>query len=107
MVAGALFLEQALVLPKGDGVQLREFSIGDIVELLALEAHEAAIAAEVEVAVIVGEDLRDDVIDEAVAGGEVEDAPALQPREATALRADPEGAVGIAPEGAYAGGEQA
>src|SRR4051812_25090705 len=107
MAAGALLLEQALVSAKGDGVQLGGFAIRQVVKLAALEAHEPAIAAEPEAAVIVGGDLGDDVVAEAPPGGEVEDAPALQPRQAAALRADPEGAVGIPPQGAHAGGEQA
>src|SRR4051794_12495271 len=73
---------------------------------MARDAHEAAVATEPEIAGIVRDDLRDDVLDEAVARRDVENAAILQPGESAAQRADPDRAIGIAEQGAHTRGEQ-
>jgi hypothetical protein len=57
--------------------------------------------------VIVSHELLDDVVDEAVARGEVEYSPVLQPGQTAAQRSDPERPVGIAEQCLNAAGEQA
>jgi hypothetical protein len=42
--ADALFFEHAFVLSKGGGVHLGNFSVGQRMELAALDAHDAVIA---------------------------------------------------------------
>src|SRR5512140_1666854 len=95
MVAHALFRKHAVVLAQDGGMHVADFAVCAIVEFFSFDPHDPVAAAQPETTEIIRQDLNDDIVNQTLALGDIDNASVFQSRQTTAKCAYPQGSVRI------------